>query len=392
MPDMHRAEYIPTIVVGGGQAGLAVGHYLRRYELPFVILDASERIGDAWRNRWDSLRLFSPAAFNGLAGMRFPASGHVLITKDQMADYLESYARHFALPVRNGMRVDRLWREGERFRLRAGGRLFESDNVIVAMANYQQPITPAFADRLATDIRQLHSFEYRNPSQLQTGDVLVVGAGNSGAEIAFEVARGHRTLLSGRDVGAVPIRMDGPLARLGMARLVFRGVFHRLLTVDTPMGRRARAKSHRATPLIRVKPRDLAAAGIERLPRTVGARDGLPLLEDGRTLEVRNVIWCTGYSPNFAWIDLPVFGEHEPLHERGFVPSQPGLYFVGLHFQYAMSSSMVHGVSRDAERVVKAIAALRVDLDHREHAAGLDPVVLNVGQDVAVEQPRARIV
>jgi putative flavoprotein involved in K+ transport len=389
---MHQAEYIPTIVVGGGQAGLAVGHYLRRYELPFVILDAAERIGDAWRNRWDSLRLFSPAAFNGLAGMRFPAAGHLLITKDQMADYLESYARHFALPVRSGMRVDRLWREGERFRLRAGGRLFESDNVIVAMANYQQPITPPFADQLATGIRQLHSFEYRNPSQLQTGDVLVVGAGNSGAEIAFEVAHSHRTLLSGRDVGAVPIRMDGPLARLGMARLVFRGVFHRLLTVDTPMGRRARAKGHRATPLIRVKPRDLAAAGIERLPRTVGARDGLPLLEDGRTLEVRNVIWCTGYSPNFAWIDLPVFGEHEPLHERGFVPSQPGLYFVGLHFQYAMSSSMVHGVSRDAERVVKAIAPLGVDLDQREHAAGLDPVVLNVGQDVAVEQPRARIV
>jgi putative flavoprotein involved in K+ transport len=389
---MHQAEYIPTIVVGGGQAGLAVGHYLRRYELPFVILDAAERTGDAWRKRWDSLRLFSPAAFNGLAGMRFPASGHALITKDEMADYLESYARRFALPVRNSMTVDRLWREGGRFRLRAGGRLFEADNVVVAMANYQTPITPTFADQLSSDIRQLHSFEYRNPSQLQAGDVLVVGAGNSGAEIAFEVARDHRTLLSGRDVGAVPIRMDGMLARLGMARLVFRGVFHRLLTVDTPMGRRARAKGHRATPLIRVQPRDLAAAGIERLPRTVGVRDGLPLLEDGRTLEVRNVIWCTGYSPNFAWIDLPVFGEHEPLHERGFVASQPGLYFVGLHFQYAMSSSMVHGVSRDAERVVKAIASLRVDLDHRDHAAGLDSVVLNVGQDVAVEQPRARIV
>jgi putative flavoprotein involved in K+ transport len=389
---MHQAEYIPTIVVGGGQAGLAAGHYLRRHELPFVILDAAERIGDAWRNRWDSLRLFSPAAFDGLAGMRFPASGHALITKDEMADYLESYARRFALPVRNGMRVDRLWREGERFRLRAGGRLFEADNVIVAMANYQQPITPAFAEQLSTEIRQLHSFQYRNPSQLQPGDVLVVGAGNSGAEIAFEVARSHRTLLSGRDVGAVPFRMDGRLARLGMSRLVFRGVFHRLLTVDTPMGRRVRARGHRATPLIRVKPRDLAAAGIERLPRTVGARDGLPLLDDGRALEVRNVIWCTGYSPNFAWIDLPVFGEHEPLHERGFVPSQPGLYFVGLHFQYAMSSSMVHGVSRDAERAVKAIAALRVDLDHRDHAAGLDPVILNVSQDVAVEQPRARIV
>jgi putative flavoprotein involved in K+ transport len=357
MTDMHQAEYIPTIVVGGGQAGLAVGHYLRRYELPFVILDAAERIGDAWRNRWDSLRLFSPAAYDGLAGMPFPAAGHAFITKDEMADYLEKYARRFALPVRNGIRVERLWREGDRFLLRADGRLFEADNVIVAMANYQQPITPAFADQLSADIKQLHSFEYRNPKQLQPGDVLVVGAGNSGAEIAFEVARGHRTLLSGRDVGAVPFRMDGLAARLGLSRLVFRGLFHRVLTVDTPMGRRVRAQGHRATPLIRVKPRDLDAAGIERLPRVVGVRDGQPLLEDGRTLEVRNLIWCTGYSPSFAWIDLPVFGEHEPLHKRGLVPTQPGLYFVGLHFQYAMSSSMVHGVSRDAERVVRAIVA-----------------------------------
>jgi putative flavoprotein involved in K+ transport len=389
---MHQAEYIPTIVVGGGQAGLAVGHYLSRYELPFVILDAAEHIGDAWRNRWDSLRLFSTAAFDGLAGMPFPASGYSFITKNEMADYLESYARRFALPVRNGMTVERLWREGDRFRLRTPDRLFEADNVIVAMANYQQPITPPFADQLSSDIRQLHSFAYRNPSQLQPGDVLVVGAGNSGAEIAFEVSRSHRTLLSGRDVGAVPMRMDGLPARLGLAWLLFRGVFHRVLTVDTPMGRRVRAKGHQATPLIRVKPRDLAAAGIERLPRTVDVRDGLPVLEDGRTLEVRNVIWCTGYSPNFAWIDLPVFGEHEPLHERGFVASQPGLYFVGLHFQYAMSSSMVHGVSRDAERVVKKIAALRVDLDHRDHAAGLDAMVLDVRQDMAVEQPGTRVI
>jgi len=357
MTDIQQAEYVQTIVVGGGQAGLAVGHHLSRHQMPFLMLDATQRVGDAWRNRWDSLRLFSPAAFDGLVGMPFPAGGHTFITKDQMADYLETYAASFGLPVRTGVKVDRLWREGDRFRLRAGSRFFEADNVIVAMANYQQPRTPSFADQLAPDITQLHSSQYRNPSQLQDGDALVVGAGNSGAEIAIELVRNRRTLLSGRDPGAIPFRMEGLAARLFLARLVF-GVFHNVLTVDTPIGRRARGNGQAATtPLIRVKPRDLVAAGVERLPRTVGVRDGLPLLEDGRTASVRNVIWCTGYAPGFDWIDLPVFGEHGPLHQRGVVPSQPGLYFVGLHFQYALSSSMVQGVSRDAARVVQVIAA-----------------------------------
>jgi putative flavoprotein involved in K+ transport len=356
MTDMQQAEYIETIVVGGGQAGLAVGHHLSRNQMPFVILDASERVGDAWRKRWDSLRLFSPAAFDGLAGMPFPGGVHTFITKDQMADYLETYAGRFELPVRTGVKVDRLWRAGDRFRLRAGNRLFEADNVIVAMANYQQPRTPPFADQLAPEITQLHSSQYRNPTQLQDGDVLVVGAGNSGAEIAMDLVRSRRTLLSGRAPGAIPFRMDGLAARLFLARAVF-GMFHHVLTVDTPMGRRARGNGRAGTtPLIRVKPRDLVAAGVERLPRTVGVRAGLPLLEDGQTANVRNVIWCTGYAPKFDWIDLPVFGEHGPLHERGVVASQSGLYFVGLHFQYALSSSMVQGVSRDAARVVQTIA------------------------------------
>jgi putative flavoprotein involved in K+ transport len=293
-----------------------------------------------------------------------------------MADYLENYARRFELPVRTGVKVDRLWREGDRLRLRAGNQFFEADNVIVAMANYQQPRTPAFADQLAPDIMQLHSSQYRNPSQLQDGDVLVVGAGNSGAEIAIELVRSRRTLLSGRDIGAVPFRIEGLAAKLLLARLVF-GAFHHVLTVDTPMGRRARGNGQAATtPLIRVKPRDLAAAGVERLPRTVGIRDGLPLMEDGRTANVRNVIWCTGFAPSFDWIDLPVFGEHGPLHERGVVSSQPGLYFVGLHFQYALSSSMVQGVSRDAARVVHAIAASAA------HAGAQQPTLTLLGADL----------
>jgi putative flavoprotein involved in K+ transport len=264
-----------------------------------------------------------------------------------MADYLQDYAAHFDLPVRNEIKVDRLWREDDNFRLSAGDRQFEARNVVVAMAKFQQPRTPAFATRLASGITQLHSCEYRNPSQLQPGGVLIVGAGNSGAEIAAEVVHTHPTWLSGRPPGVMPFRVEDPGISWLLSRLVIGVVFQHVLTVETPIGRRARGKGlQSATPLIRVKPRDL-----------VGVRDGLPKLEDDSTLPVNNVIWCTGFQPGFDWIDLFVFGEHEPLHERGIVPSQPGLYFVGLHFEYALSSSMVQGVSRDAKRVVNAIAS-----------------------------------
>lgn len=347
-----------TIIIGAGQAGLSTGYYLQQQGRDFVILDANERIGDSWRNRWDSLRLFTPARYNGLPGMPFPAPAHSFPTKDEMGDYLEAYAARFELPVRTGVKVDCLSRQGGRFVLTAGDLRFEAANVVVAMANYQKPRVPPFAGELDPGIVQLHSSEYRNPSQLQDGGVLIVGAGNSGSEIALEVASGHRTWMSGRDTGHLPFHIEGVAARFLFVRLVLRFLFHRVLTVNTPMGRKLRPKVlSQGGPLIRVKPRDLAAAGIERVPRTVGVRDGLPVLEDDRVLDVTNVIWCTGFHPGFSWIDLPVLREEEPMHERGVVANEPGLYFVGLHFLYALSSSMIHGVSRDAEHVVQAIAS-----------------------------------
>ncbi|HYX86713.1 MAG TPA: FAD-dependent oxidoreductase [Gaiellales bacterium] len=358
MQDTATQERYDTVVIGGGQAGLSVGYHLARRGRPFVILEANDRIGDSWRRRWDSLRLFTPARFDGLAGMPFPASSHTFPTKDEMADYLEDYAARFKLPVRTRVRVDRLSRDGGRFVVAAGGALVEADHVVVAMSNYQYPRVPVFAAGLDPTIVQLHSSEYRRPSQLQDGDVLVVGAGNSGSEIALEAARGHRTLMSGRDTGHVPFRIEGLAARLILVRLVLRVMFHRVLTVRTPMGRRMRPKVlAQGGPLVRVKPSDLAAAGVERVPRTEGVRDGRPALEDGRVLDVANVIWCTGFDAGFSWIDLPVHGELEPRHQRGIATAEPGLYFVGLEFLYSMSSSMVHGVGRDAERVVDAIAA-----------------------------------
>jgi putative flavoprotein involved in K+ transport len=355
----HQAERVNTIVIGGGQAGLSVGYHLQRRGVPFLILDACDRVGDVWRRRWNSLRLFTPARYAGLDGMPFPASPHSFPTKDEMADFLETYARRFALPVRSGVRVDRLTRQGAGFLVVAGARRFEAQNVIVAMANYQRPRVPPFAAELAPEIVQLHSAAYVTPAQLQPGRALVVGAGNSGAEIALEIAGNHETWLSGRDTGHVPFRIDGLAARLVFVRLVLRVLFHRILTVATPIGRAVRPKVlHIGGPLIRVKPKDLAAAGVQRAARVVGVRNGLPLLADGRVLDVANVVWCTGFHPGFSWIDLPVFGpDGEPQHDRGVVPGQPGLYFVGLHFLYAFSSTMIHGVGRDAARIADAVAA-----------------------------------
>ncbi|HEX6871078.1 MAG TPA: FAD-dependent oxidoreductase [Micromonosporaceae bacterium] len=356
--DSAAVEHVETVVIGGGQAGLSVGYHLARRGRPFVILEAGDRIGEVWRNRWDSLRLFTPARFDGLDGMPFPAPPDSFPTKDEMADYLEAYADHFGLPVRTGVRVDTLSREGDRFILQAGQRRLVAANVVVAMANFQRPKVPEFASRLDSSIVSLHSSQYRNPAQLRPGAVLIVGAGNSGAEIAAELAGEHQVHLAGREVGQIPFRIEGRAGRLVLGRLVIRGVFHRVLTVRTPVGRKVRAKVLVGSgPLIRTKRADLAAAGVEFVGRVVDVADGQPVLADGRTLPVANVIWCTGFHPGFSWIDLPVLGEHEPRHERGLVPDVPGLYFVGLHFLYAMSSAMIHGVGRDARRIAAAIAS-----------------------------------
>lgn len=350
-----------TIVIGGGQAGLSVGYYLQQQGRDFVILDANKRIGDAWRQRWDSLRLFTPARYSALPGMPFPAPSHSLPNKDEMAVYLEAYAAHFKLPVRTGIRVDRLSKQGDRFVVTTGDRRFEAKSVVVATGGYHSPNVPAFAAKLKPEIRQLHSSEYQRPSQLRAGGVLAVGAGNSGAEIALEVSRSHQTWLSGRHLGSEPTRPGSRVDRFVTPVIWF--VFSRVLTVNTPIGRKAAAQLRgHGLPLARVRPADLQAAGVERIhARTVGVQNGLPLLESGRILDVTNVIWCTGFKPDYGWIALPIFDDDgEPRHERGVVATEPGLYFVGLFFQSAAISSLVGGVGRDAAYIADDIAARSV--------------------------------
>lgn len=355
-------EHHGTLVVGGSQSGLAVGYHLGRRRLPFVILDENDRLGDTWRNRWDSLRLFTPARYSGLPGMPFPGSPSRYPTKDEVAGYLEAYAREFELPVRTGARVERLSKVAGRFEVTCADRTLTADNVVVATGAYHEPRVPPFARELDPGIVQLHSRHYRNPSQMQEGGVLVVGAGNSGAEIAIELARHHRTWLSGRDTGQEPTRAGSLADRLFVPVMWFMAT--RVLTVATPWGRKVRdhfLDPPRGIPLGRVRREDFTAAAIERVPRVTGVRGGSPLLEDGSVLGVSNVVWCTGFTPDHDWIDLSLPSHNGvPIHRRGIVESCPGLYFVGLNFLYSLSSALLGGVGRDAGHVVDHIASTRV--------------------------------
>lgn len=350
-------ERVDTVIVGGGQAGLATGYYLNQLGRSYAMLDSHERIGDAWRKRWDSLRLFTPALFSHLPGLKHEGKRWAFLTKDEMADYLEAYAARFGIPVRTDHRVDRVVKEGDGFIVTSGHRTFEADNVVIAAGAYHKPKTPSFAADLDPKILQIHSAAYRAPSQLREGRVLLVGLGNSGAEIAYELTATHETFVAGKAPGQVPVKHGTLPAKLGFRVLRFVG--HRVLKTSTPIGRKLIPKlKTKGDPLIRRRVKDLDAVGVKRVARVAGVEDGKPILEDGRVMDVENVIWCTGFGYDFSWVELPVFDEEgEPRHERGVARDVPGLFFVGLAFQYSFSSDALPSRSRDAAYIAKRIAA-----------------------------------
>ena len=351
---MHTNEYFETVIIGGGQAGLVAGYELKSRGRPFVILDAASTVGDAWRNRWDSLRLFTPGRNCELPGLRFTATRSLAPTKDEMADYLERYAGHHELPIRHGVRATRLSKDGELFRIETTEGDFTASNLVVATGSYAAPKTPHFAASLDPHIVQLHSSSYRNPGQLQPGGVLLVGAGNSGADISLDVVKTHPTWVAGPELPHIPADIDKFFARHVIVRIV-RFVQRNVLSLRTPIGRKAAPKlRERGTPLIRQKPKWLAKAGVQRVGRVAGVHDGLPQLEDGQVLDVTNVIWCTGFRHDFPWIDLPGFdADGVPIHRRGVASEVPGLYFLGLEFQFALASASLFGMARDAAYIIK---------------------------------------
>ena len=357
-PAATKVERAETVIIGAGQAGLATAYQLQRLGRPCLLLEADPRVGDVWRRRFDSLRLFSPARYDGLPGLDFPAPGWSFPTGGEMGDYLEEYADHFGLPVQTGVEVDGLDRQGDGFLVSAGNRRYEARSVVVASGTFQRPIKPGFAAELDPGITQLHSNEYRNPSQLQAGPTLVVGASHSGSDIAYEVATSHPTILAGPIKGELPFRIDGAPARAIFPVLWF--LANHVLTMRTPIGRKARSHIRsEGGPLIRYKRADLEEAGVDHVEaKVIAVEDGRPALEDGRVLDVRNVIWCTGFDKDVRWIRIPVAGDDGwPEQERGASPASPGLFFVGLPFLQAFASMLVGGVGRDAKHVAQQIKA-----------------------------------
>ena len=348
-----------TIIIGAGQAGLATGYHLQRLGEPFTILDGNARLGDQWRSHWDSLRLYSPAKYDGLPGLPFPGEPWHYPGKDEVADYLASYAAHFRLPIRHNARVDRLERLDGQWVVTVGQDRLIVDNVVVATGTFgRTPYLPDFAVDLDPAIRQLHSSEYQRPGQLKDGPVLVVGGSHSGTDIAYEVAQTHPTILCGRDPGQVPFTPGKPSQAFFWPLMLF--AWRHVLTRRTPMGRKEMGHvRYHGGPMIRVKRADLLARGVERVPaRVTGTQNGMPMLADGRVLDVANVVWATGFRQVFDWIKVPVAGaDGWPREYRGVAEDAPGLFFCGLSFQYAFSSMVLPGVGRDAEYVARRIAA-----------------------------------
>ena len=348
--------HIETVIIGAGQAGLATAQRLRKRGRDCVVLDRNQRIGDNWRQQWDSLRLYSPARFDGLPGLRFPADPWSFPTKDDVAAYLETYAGHWDLPIRLGVRVEGLARDaGHGFVVTTDAEPIHCDNVVVATGTFgRTPMIPDHAADLDQSILQLHSSEYRRPGQLRDGPVLVVGASHSGTDIAYELAPTRPTTLVGRDCGEIPIRLESRLIPVVFPVLMF--AWRHVLTRRTPIGRKEMsAIRFHGGPRLRVKRADLDERGVVRHESRVGGvRDGLPLLTDGTVVAAANVIWATGFRQAFDWIELPVLGpDGWPREHRGVADDVPGLYFCGLSFQHSFSSMLLAGAGRDAEHVVR---------------------------------------
>jgi putative flavoprotein involved in K+ transport len=348
---------IETVVIGAGQAGLCTGYQLQKRRRPFVILEAGSRVGDQWRQQWDSLKLYSPTRYDSLPGMRFPGEPWSFPGKDQVADYLEQYAARFELPIRFRARVERLESDDGGFVVTTNEGEYRCRNVVVCTGTFgRTPSVPAFAADLDPSILQLHSSEYRRPGQLRDGPVLVVGASHSGTDIAYEVALTHPTILAGRDCGQIPPRIESRKMRVLFPLLIF--AWRHVVTRRTPIGRKEmhEVRFH-GGPMLRVKRADLAARGVERLTgRVTGVEEGKPVV-DGTAYDVANVVWATGFRQVLDWIRLPVIGDDGwPVEYRGVVRDAPGLFFCGLSFQFGFSSMVLPGVGRDAGFVADRIA------------------------------------
>ena len=353
MMPTSAGQPLDVLVIGGGQAGLALGYHLAPTGLRFQIVDAGDRVGHAWRSRWDSLQLFTPAQYANLPGMPFPAPPDTYPGKDDVADYLERYAKEFQLPVVSGVRVTSLTHSRDGSYLAQGGaETLEARQVVVATGPFHVPHVPAIAQELDPGVHQLHSADYQRPRDLPPGTVLVVGAANSGCQIAEELSATHTVELStGQRIPTIPQR---PLGRdvwwwASRARLD-------KVTADSRLGAKLSGRDQR----IGTSPRRLARRrGVLIRPRVTAAAGRTVTFADGAASEFDTVIWATGYRADHTWIDVPAAKDESGRirHARGVTPS-PGLYLLGLTWQHTRGSALLGWVGGDAAHLTGQVTAL----------------------------------
>ncbi|GAA4092629.1 flavin-containing monooxygenase [Nonomuraea soli] len=345
------AERVEVIVIGGGQSGLVAGYYLKRAGIPFLILDEEDRVGQAWRKRWNSLELFTIAEYCALPGLRFPGSKNRFPGKDEMADYVETYAREFDLPIRLGTKVTSLEPAHGGYRLETTAGTFEAEQVIVATGAYRLPKVPPIAAGLSDEVYQTHTGTYREPSQIPGRTVVVVGAANSGAQIAPELAATHRVLLS----------QGSPLPHFGR-RFLGKGLHwwgDKFGLIAKPL-QGERDRLHKKTILVGPSLKKLSKRhGFELVGRTIGAEGRTMRFEDGREVETDAVVWATGFRYDYSWMHAPVLDQGgAPIQERG-VTDAPGLYILGMQCQYSYGSALIWWVKDDAAYLVERIRERR---------------------------------
>ena len=339
-----------VMVIGGGQAGLALGYHLVRQRRRFTILDGSDAPARMWRSRWDSLTLFTPARYDALPGRAFPADADHYPTRDEVVDYLTDYARDFELPVKLNTWVRAVRASDGGYLVETDDRTYETDQVVVATGPFQTPRTPSMAQHLDADVDQLHSIDYRRPGDLADGPVLVVGGGNTGFQIAHELAATHEVHLAiGSRQAPLPQRLLGRdlFTILTATRLMGK-------TVDSRIGRRLSGRDA----LIGSSPRTVRRRGVHVRPRATGAAGSTLTFADDSTLEPRTVIWATGFGVDYSYIDAPVFdAEGAVVHSRG-VTAARGLYFLGMPWQHTRGSALLGWVKDDAQHIADQISKL----------------------------------
>ncbi|WP_238993631.1 flavin-containing monooxygenase [Nocardioides caldifontis] len=360
---------LDVIVIGAGQAGLALAWHLAHQGRRFLVLDAAPELGHTWRNRWDSLRLFSPAQYDSLPGMAFPAAADTYPTKDHVADYLAAYAARFELPVLLGTAVTRLEQQQGRFAVHTTQGVLHARQVVVATGPFQRPVVPTMAGELASGVVQLHSAEYRNPNQIPRGPVVVVGAGNSGLQIAAELAGDHEvTLAVGSTALALPQRLLG--------RDLFWWLTKLKLLAKTADSRLAKRMQAGGDLVIGSSLKAVRRRGVSIRPRVTGTtRDGM-LFADGHREAPTTVIWATGFRSDYSWIQVPgLLADGQVVHQRG-VTGVPGLYFLGLTWQHTRGSALLGFVEHDAAWLAAFMHPNASRSSHDTPAQALDRLAL----------------